>query len=130
MYVDKLDGRVDAVFFDKMSAEWRAEHPVIPLSLFKNRNFVLTTTAGLAMAVAMFGVVGYLPTYFQMAEGVSATEAGLLMVPLMGSLLFTSVVIGAVVSKTGRYKVIPIIGLSAHAMVGDRERVSMSLLIS
>jgi MFS family permease len=91
-------------------AESRADHPVIPLSLFKNRNFVLTTIAGLATAVAMFGVVGYLPTYFQMAEGVSATEAGLLMVPLMGSLLLTSVVLGAVVSKTGRYKAIPIIG--------------------
>jgi len=91
-------------------AESRAEHPVIPLSLFRNRNFVLTTAAGLATAIAMFGVVGYLPTYFQMAEGVSATEAGLLMVPLMGSLLVTSVVLGAVVSKTGRYKVIPIIG--------------------
>jgi len=91
-------------------AESRAEHPVIPLSLFRNRNFVLTTAAGLATAIAMFGVVGYLPTYFQMAEGVSATEAGLLMVPLMGSLLFTSVVLGAVVSKTGRYKVIPIMG--------------------
>src|SRR5450759_697413 len=91
-------------------AESRAEHPVIPLSLFKNRNFVLTTTAGLFTAIAMFGVVGYLPTYFQMAEGVSATEAGLLMVPLMGSLLLTSIVLGAVVSKTGRYKVIPIVG--------------------
>jgi len=91
-------------------AESRAEHPVIPLSLFRNRNFVLTTAAGLATAIAMFGVVGYLPTYFQMAEGVSATEAGLLMVPLMGSLLFSSVVLGAVVSKTGRYKVIPIMG--------------------
>jgi len=91
-------------------AESRAEHPVIPLTLFRNRNFVLTTTAGLVTAIAMFGVVGYLPTYFQMAEGVSATEAGLLMVPLMGSLLFTSVILGAVVSKTGRYKVIPIVG--------------------
>lgn len=91
-------------------AESRAEHPVIPMSLFRNRNFVLTTAAGLATAIAMFGVVGYLPTYFQMAEGVSATEAGLLMVPLMGSLLLTSVVLGAVVSKTGRYKVIPIVG--------------------
>jgi EmrB/QacA subfamily drug resistance transporter len=91
-------------------AESRAEQPVIPLSLFKNRNFVLTTTAGLATAVAMFGVVGYLPTYFQMAEGVSATEAGLLMAPLMGSLLLTSIVLGAVVSKTGRYKLIPAIG--------------------
>lgn len=97
-----------AVLF--VRAESRAEHPVIPLLLFKNRNFVLTTTAGLFTAIAMFGVVGYLPTYFQMAEGVSATEAGLLMVPLMGSLLFTSIVLGVVVSKTGRYKVIPIVG--------------------
>lgn len=90
--------------------ESRAEHPVIPLSLFKNRNFVLTTTAALATAVAMYGAVGYLPTYFQMAEGVSAAEAGLLMVPMMGALLITSVLAGAVVSRTGRYKLLPIAG--------------------
>lgn len=89
--------------------ESRAEHPVIPLSLFKSRNFVLTTTAGLATAVAMYGAVGYLPTYFQMAEGVSASEAGLLMVPLMGALLISSVLSGLAVSRTGRYKVIPIV---------------------
>ena len=90
--------------------ESRAEHPVIPLSLFKNRNFVLTTTAGLATAVAMYGAVGYLPTYFQMAEGVSASQAGLLMVPMMGALLITSVLAGAAVSRTGRYKLLPILG--------------------
>lgn len=90
--------------------ENRAEHPVIPMFLFKNHNFVLSTLAGLAIAIAMFGALGYLPTYFQMAEGVSATEAGLLMIPMMASMLITSVVVGAMVSKSGRYKLIPIIG--------------------
>ena len=88
--------------------EDRADHPVIPLALFANRNFVLTTAAGLATAIAMFGALGYLPTYFQMAEGVSAAEAGLLMVPLMGALLLSSILSGILVSRTGRYKVIPI----------------------
>jgi len=96
--------------------ENRAQHPVIPLSLFKNRNFVLTTTAGLATAVAMFGAIGYLPTYFQMAEGVSAAEAGLLMIPMMGSMLVTSVIVGALVSKSGRYKLMPIIGSGIVAL--------------
>jgi EmrB/QacA subfamily drug resistance transporter len=90
--------------------ESRADHPVIPLSLFKNRNFVLTTSAGLLTAIAMFGALGYLPTYFQMAEGVSAAEAGLLMVPLMGALLLSSVASGVIVSRTGKYKLIPILG--------------------
>jgi EmrB/QacA subfamily drug resistance transporter len=90
--------------------ELRADHPVIPMSLFKNRNFVLTTSAGLLTAIAMFGALGYLPTYFQMAEGVSAAEAGLLMVPLMGALLLSSVLSGVVVSRTGKYKLIPILG--------------------
>jgi EmrB/QacA subfamily drug resistance transporter len=90
--------------------ESRAEHPVIPMSLFRNRNFVLTTSAGLLTAIAMFGALGYLPTYFQMAEGVSAAEAGLLMVPLMGALLLSSVLSGVIVSRTGKYKLIPILG--------------------
>lgn len=90
--------------------EARADHPVIPLDLFRNRNFLLTTAAALLTAVAMFGALGYLPTYFQMAEGVSASQAGLLMVPLMGSLLVFSVLSGIVVSRTGRYKWLPIAG--------------------
>jgi predicted MFS family arabinose efflux permease len=90
--------------------ELRADHPVIPMSLFRNRNFVLTTSAGLLTAIAMFGALGYLPTYFQMAEGVSAAEAGLLMVPLMGALLLSSVLSGVFVSRTGSYKLIPILG--------------------
>src|SRR5690625_6110624 len=58
----------------------------------------------------MFGVLGYLPTYLQMAAGVSATAAGLLMVPMMGTLLTTSIVSGVYVSRTGKYKWLPIAG--------------------
>src|SRR5690625_7378078 len=58
----------------------------------------------------MFGVLGYLPTYLQMSTGVSATAAGLLMTPMMGAMLITSVVSGIYVSRTGTYKLLPIVG--------------------
>src|SRR5690625_321652 len=58
----------------------------------------------------MFGVLGYLPTYLQMSTGVSATAAGLLMTPMMGAMLITSVVSGIYVSRTGTYKWLPIVG--------------------
>ena len=96
--------------------ESRAAEPVMPLFLFRDRTFTLATIAGLLIAVAMFGAMGYLPTYFQMAAGASATEAGLLMIPLMGALLITSVGTGQIISATGRYKVIPIIGTSILAV--------------
>ena len=78
--------------------------PVMPMYLFKNRNFLLTLGASLALGVAMFGAVEYIPTYLQMALGVSATVAGLLMIPMMGVMLVVSIVTGRVVSKSGRYK--------------------------
>ena len=90
--------------------ERRAAEPIMPLALFRDLNFNLTTLAGLATGVAMFGAIGYIPTYLQMAFGKNATEAGLLMIPMMGALLITSVATGALVSKTGRYKWMPIVG--------------------
>ena len=91
--------------------ESKVKDPVIPLSLFSDRNFTLTTVAGLMVGVVMFGALGYMPTYIQMAKGVDATTAGLLMTPMMGSLLVTSIVSGQVVSRTGRYKFFPLIGM-------------------
>jgi MFS family permease len=82
----------------------------------KDRNFNLATLASLMVALAQFGAMGYLPTYFQMATGATATQAGLLMIPLMGTLLVTSVVAGSVVSRTGRYKVLPIAGAAVLAI--------------
>ena len=88
--------------------ERRAVEPIIPMHLFADRNFVLATTAGLAVAVAMFGAIGYLPTYLQMVKGYSATAAGLLLLPMIGGLLLTSIGGGQIVSRTGRYKVMTI----------------------
>lgn len=61
--------------------ERRAVEPIMPLQLFKDRNFNLTTIAGLITGIAMFGAIAYIPTYLQMVTGVDATEAGLLMIP-------------------------------------------------
>lgn len=90
--------------------ERRAPEPIMPLHLFRDRNFNLTTIAGLITGVTMFGALAYLPTYLQMVEGVNATEAGFLMIPMMAALLVSSIVSGQLVSKTGRYKHFPILG--------------------
>ena len=96
--------------------ELRAAEPVMPMLLFKNRNFNLTTIAGLLTGIAMFGAIGYMPTYLQMATGYSATESGLLMIPMMACMLVVSIVIGRRVSTTGRYKVAPIVGSAILAL--------------
>lgn len=90
--------------------ERRAAEPIVPLHLFRDRNFNLTTVAGLLTGVMMFGTLGYMPTYLQMVTGAEATVAGLLMTPMMGALLLTSIATGQFVSRTGRYKWIPVAG--------------------
>ncbi|WP_082099672.1 MDR family MFS transporter [Demequina maris] len=90
--------------------ERRAAEPIMPLEMFKHRNFNLTTAAGLLMGIAMFGTLAYMPTYLQMVAQVDATTAGLLMIPMMGAMLPTSIIVGRTVSRTGRYKVYPIVG--------------------
>lgn len=90
--------------------ERRAAEPLIPMGLFKDRNFALTTVASLIIGVAMFGAIGYMPTYLQMVTGANATTAGFLMIPMMGALLITSIITGQYVSRTGKYKAAPIIG--------------------
>ncbi len=92
-------------------AEYRAAEPIIPLSLFKSRNFVLATVAGLVIGVAMFGALAYLPTYLQMVTGVNATESGLLMLPMVVGLMLSSITMGQLASRTGRYKWMPIAGM-------------------
>jgi EmrB/QacA subfamily drug resistance transporter len=96
--------------------ERTAAEPIMPLHLFTDRNFNLTTIAGLITGIAMFGALAYLPTYLQMVTGVNATEAGLLMIPMMAALLVSSIVSGQLVSRTGRYKWLPIVGTSIVAV--------------
>src|SRR6195952_1064610 len=90
--------------------ERRASEPIMPPFLFKQPNFIFTTIAGLIIGIAMFGALAYLPTYMQMVTGANATQAGLLMIPLMAGLLITSIGSGQLVSRTGHYKFLPILG--------------------
>lgn len=96
-------------------AEHAATQPIIPLGLFRERNFTAATLAGLIMAVAMFGVIGYLPTYLQMVNGLSATNAGLLMLTLMAGVMTTTIIAAQIVSRTGHYKALPLIGAASVA---------------
>ncbi|HWS37680.1 MAG TPA: MDR family MFS transporter [Actinoplanes sp.] len=88
-----------------------AAEPIIPLHLFRNPIFVVATVLGmLVVGVAMFAIVGYMPTYLQMVYGVSATESGLLMLPMVVGIMATALTSGALLGRTGRYKIYPIAG--------------------
>jgi EmrB/QacA subfamily drug resistance transporter len=90
--------------------ERRAVEPILSLKLFTNRNFALVSGMGFLVGFALFGAITFLPLYQQTVQGASATNSGLLLLPLMAGLLVTSVVVGRAITKTGRYKIFPIIG--------------------
>ncbi len=90
--------------------EARAEDPIMPLSMFKNPVFVNATAIGLSLGIGMFAAIGFVPTFLQMSSGTSAAASGLLMLPMMVGLIGTSIASGILITKTGRYKVFPIVG--------------------
>jgi len=92
--------------------ERSASEPAIPLRLFRMRTFAIAAAVSLLVGMAMFGAITYLPTFLQVANGVSASNSGLLLVPLMGGLLVASIVSGQIISRTGRYRVFPILGMA------------------
>ncbi|GAA1777269.1 hypothetical protein GCM10009834_40220 [Streptomonospora arabica] len=91
-------------------AERYAAEPIIPLRLFADREFVLTSLVGITVGIAMFSTVSYLPTFLQMVNGASATESGLRMIPMVAGMLTATITTGQIISRTGRYKVWPIAG--------------------
>jgi EmrB/QacA subfamily drug resistance transporter len=96
--------------------ERRAREPVLPLHLFANRTFSVTSLVGFIVGFAMFGCITFLPLFFQVVKGASPTGSGLRLLPLMGGLIVLSVVSGWVISKTGRYRVFPIVGTGMIAV--------------
>lgn len=93
---------VGAIAF--VAVERRAEAPIIPLHLFASRSFNLATIAGMIIAIGMFGAISYMPTYFQMVYGYSATQAGLLLISMVSGLMGAALLTGNLASRTGRYK--------------------------
>ncbi|MEV5690430.1 MDR family MFS transporter [Micromonospora globbae] len=90
--------------------ERRAAEPILPLGLFANRNFALISVIGFLLGFAMFGAMNFLPLYQQTVQGASATNSGLLLLPLMFGMLVVSLVVGRAITRTGRYRVYPIVG--------------------
>jgi EmrB/QacA subfamily drug resistance transporter len=90
--------------------ERRASEPVLPLRLFTNRVFSVSSAVGFVVGFAMFGAITYLPQYMQVVRGSSPTGSGLQLLPLMAGLLLTSTLSGILISRWGRYKIFPIIG--------------------
>ena len=93
-----------------LRAEPRAVEPMLPLHLFRIRNFSLVSALGFLVGLAMFGAITFLPLYQQTVQGASATISGLLLTPMMVGVMLTSIVAGQVTTKTGRYKIFPVIG--------------------
>ncbi|MFI0235462.1 MFS transporter [Streptomyces sp. NPDC016845] len=91
-------------------AEKYAAEPLIPLRLFRDSVFNLSGFVGMVVGVALFGAASYLPTFLQMVDGATATESGLLMLPMMGGVVGASILSGQLISHTGRYKLYPILG--------------------
>jgi EmrB/QacA subfamily drug resistance transporter len=96
--------------------ERRAAEPILPPALFANRVFVITSAVALVVGFALFGALTYLPLFQQIVRGLSPTESGLQLLPVMGGLLFSSIVSGQIIARTGRYKVFPIAGTAIAAL--------------
>jgi EmrB/QacA subfamily drug resistance transporter len=88
----------------------KAAEPIMPLHIFRSRNFTLMSLIGFIVGFVMFGATLFLPLYQQSVQGASATNSGLLLLPMLGAMLVTSMVAGRVTTNTGRYKIFPIAG--------------------
>lgn len=84
--------------------ERKAAEPVIPLRLFRSSLFTLSNLAGFFISMLMFGAIIYIPVYAQGVLGVSATNSGLILMPMNIALIGLSIIGGLLVSRTGRYK--------------------------
>ncbi len=96
--------------------ENRVAEPILPLKLFKIRNFTLASVLAFMSGFAMFGAVSFLPQYQQIVQGASATNSGLLLLPMMAGVLVFSTVAGQLTSRTGHYRSFPIIGMGVMAI--------------
>lgn len=96
--------------------ETKVSEPIIPLTLFRNRTFSVASTIGFAIGFTMFGAIIYLPLYLQIVHGASPTSSGLELLPVIGGMLITFILSGQLVTRTGRYKIFPILGTGVLAI--------------
>jgi EmrB/QacA subfamily drug resistance transporter len=90
--------------------ESRATEPILPIRLFRSPVFTVCCVLSFIVGFAMLGALTFLPTFMQFVDGVSATVSGLRTLPMVAGLLLTSMGSGVIVSRTGRYKIFPVVG--------------------
>ncbi|MGW1816267.1 MDR family MFS transporter [Streptomyces sp. NPDC002125] len=90
--------------------ETKAAEPIMPLHIFRSRNFTLMSVIGFMAGFVMFGAVLFLPLYQQSVQGASATNSGLLLLPMLLAMMVVSLIAGRVTTSTGKYRIFPIIG--------------------
>jgi EmrB/QacA subfamily drug resistance transporter len=95
--------------------ETRATEPIVPLRLFRNRVFAVSAGLNFLVGASLFGGIVFMPLLLQAVAGVSATASGMFMVPMMAGLTTASVVSGRIITRTGRYKVFPVVGMALVA---------------
>jgi EmrB/QacA subfamily drug resistance transporter len=96
--------------------EAHAPEPIIPLQLFGNRIIAVATLAMLCVTMGMFGTILFVPLFIQGVIGTSATQSGTVMMPMMLTIIVGSTVGGQLISRTGRYKLVAMFGLSTAAL--------------
>ena len=96
--------------------EMRAAEPIISPKLFKNSIFTVSTIATFLVSAGMFGAILYLPLFVQGVLGNTATDSGLVLTPLMLGFMFSSIVGGQLLARTGRYKILAMIGFTIAAI--------------
>lgn len=114
--------------------ELTVREPLVPLTLFRDRTFTLSVLASISIGVAMFGTSVYLAQYMQLSRGASPTEAGLMTLPMMGGLLLSSILIGQLVTRYGRWKGYLILGsvmlIAGSVMLSTLEYDTPFVLVS
>ncbi|GGM16357.1 MDR family MFS transporter [Nakamurella endophytica] len=99
-----------------IAVENRAQDPIIPMSLFRKPAFVIPTAIGLVLGLGMFSALAFIPTFLQMASGTSASVSGLLTIPMIVGLILTLTLSMRAITRTGRYKLFPIVGTVITAL--------------
>jgi EmrB/QacA subfamily drug resistance transporter len=99
-----------------IAVEHRAPEPILAPELFSNAVFRVTSAISLVVGFALFGSLTFLPLFQQVVRGLSPTESGLQLVPLMVGVLGASISSGQIVARTGRYRVFPIVGTAVAAV--------------
>jgi MFS family permease len=96
--------------------ERRAAEPVLPLRLFRDSVFVVVSAGAFLATLSLFAVVVFMPLFFQLVTGATATTSGLLIIPMLLTSTASTIASGRIMTRTGRYKVFPVVGFAIMAL--------------